>query len=44
MRAIDSLAVADTLAEHHRADQTGHAGVDMHNRTAGEVECAVTSR
>ncbi len=34
------LAIADALADHQRADETGDAGVDMHHRAAGEVERA----
>ena len=35
------LAVADTLADHDRANQAGDAGVDVHDRTTGEVEGAL---
>ena len=38
--AISFLAVADALADHQRADEAGDAGVDVHDRAAGEVERA----
>ena len=38
--AIKLLAVADALADDQRADQTGDAGIDVHDRAAGEVERA----
>jgi len=38
MRGHRFLAVADALADHDRADQRGHRGVDVHHGAAGEVE------
>ena len=37
---IRLLAVADALADDQRADEAGDAGVDVHDRAAGEVERA----
>ncbi len=37
---IDFLAVAEALADEIGADQAGDAGVDVHDRAAGEVERA----
>ena len=38
--AMLSVPIADALAEHQRADEAGDAGIDMHDRAAGEVEHA----
>ena len=38
------VAEADPLAEHEAADQAGDAGVDVHDRAAGEVEHAVAEQ
>ena len=37
-------AVADALAEHEAGDEAGDAGVDVHDRAAGEVEHARSPR
>ena len=37
---IGSFGIADALADHERADEAGDAGVDVHDRAAGEVERA----
>ena len=39
--AIESRAVADPLAHHVGAHQAGHAGIDVHDGAAGEVERAL---
>ena len=38
--AMQLLAVADALADHERADQTGDARIDVHDGAAGEVDRA----
>ena len=40
MRRHDVLLVADALADHERADQTGDAGIDVNDGAAGEVDRA----
>ena len=40
MRGEQVAAVADALADQQAADEAGDAGVDVHDRAAGEVERA----